>query len=77
MNLPDLVDEADLTPAADADAYHLRPGGQARSLEPCEIGGVPGRLLFKRYDEETLAGLDADALLAMVRWRRELPGRTA
>ncbi|MEV0997090.1 hypothetical protein [Nonomuraea sp. NPDC050202] len=73
MNPPDVVEEADLTPSADADGYYLRPGGQARSLEPCEVGGVPGRFLFKRYDEETLAGLDEDALLAMVRWRRELP----
>ncbi|NJP94084.1 hypothetical protein HCN51_32400 [Nonomuraea sp. FMUSA5-5] len=73
MNPPDVVDEADLKPAADAAAYQLRPGGQARSLTPCEVAGVPGRLLFKRYDEETLAGLDEDALLAMVRWRRELP----
>ncbi|GAA2208462.1 hypothetical protein GCM10009850_039200 [Nonomuraea monospora] len=72
MNPPDVVDEADLTFPADADGYHLRPGGQARSLVLCEVGEVPGRFLFKRYDEETLAGLDEEALLAMVRWRREL-----
>ncbi|MEO3876088.1 hypothetical protein ABGB18_45600 [Nonomuraea sp. B12E4] len=73
MNPPDVVEEADLTPPADVAAYSLRPGGQARSLAPCEVSGVSGRFLFKRYDEETLAGLDEDALLAMVRWRRELP----
>ncbi|TDD02309.1 hypothetical protein E1292_23830 [Nonomuraea deserti] len=73
MNPPDVVDEADLKPPTDADAYSLRPGGQARSLELCEVSGVPGRFLFKRYDEETLAGLDEEALLAMVRWRRDLP----
>ncbi|MGW4795274.1 hypothetical protein ACWEPC_22965 [Nonomuraea sp. NPDC004297] len=73
MNPPDVVEEADLTTPADADLYRLRPGGQAAGLAACEISGVPGRFLFKRYDEETLAGLDEDALLAMVRWRRELP----
>ncbi|TMR89997.1 hypothetical protein [Nonomuraea basaltis] len=73
MNPPDVVEEADLTPSTDADVYSLRPGGQARSLALCEVSGVPGRFLFKRYDEETLTGLDEDALLAMVRWRRGLP----
>ncbi|TYB51823.1 hypothetical protein FXF51_52750 [Nonomuraea sp. PA05] len=70
-----MVDEADLTFPADADGYHLRPGGQAKSLVLCEVSGVPGRFLVKRYDEETLAGLDEEALLAMVRWRRELSRR--
>jgi hypothetical protein len=72
-NPPEVVEEADLTPTPDAETYALRPGGQARSLTSCEVKDVPGRFLFKRYDEETLAGLDKDALLAMVRWRRALP----
>ncbi|MEV0613548.1 hypothetical protein AB0I81_09505 [Nonomuraea sp. NPDC050404] len=73
MNPPEVVEEADLISVTEAENYSLRPGGQARSLVPCEVSGVPGLFLFKRYDEETLAGLDEDALLAMVRWRRELP----
>lgn len=73
MRAPDVVEEADLTPPADGDVYNLRTGGQARSLAPCEVSGIPGRFLFKRYNDETLAGLDEDALLAMVRWRHELP----
>ncbi|WP_043619863.1 hypothetical protein [Nonomuraea candida] len=70
-----MVEEAELVVAEDGGGYHLRPGGQASGLALCQVPGVRGRFLCKRYDQETLAGLDEDALLAMVRWRRDLPGQ--
>jgi hypothetical protein len=64
----DQIDVRDLRPLADP-GIRLDDGGQS-TLEFCRYEGSPW--LFKRFTDRHRAGVDAEALLRLVRWRTAL-----
>ncbi|WP_283137849.1 hypothetical protein [Rhizohabitans arisaemae] len=71
VELPLLVDPLRLADPGLPDRG-LRAGGQADDMRLC-TGPDLEQYVYKRYSEDTIAGMREKMLIDMVRWRRELP----